>query len=600
MLIHDLGVEVFRIRREHQARPATADRRDLLVGLAAVDRIARTNAFDPVLPIVAGVEADILLAAHRPAEALDAAERGFAALGTRRQREQAVPLFVARAEALAALGRWGDVLSTCREAIEFVEKRRRRVSPLALASAYLAFRVRLYELGVHAALQQEDLPLALSLGELVKARSLTNLRRAADGGTGDVDAMRAEFREIGRTLDAGHLPAEEIEALRARRGALWDLITIERLRAREAGGVDFSIETLQRSLAPDEAVLSYFWVGDTALAVTVLTRDDAAGRVETLAASERAELMALGRAALSFDQESVADSVVPGRAVAERLLPEWVRRRVRDKHRLLISPHRVLHSIPFHALVVDGAFVIERWAVTYVPNLTSLLWSFPAPSAPRVLLVAAPSHEGSARAGLPYLRDAVAEVEDVGALYRESPTPVRTLLPGEATEAMLHQLHERGELQTFTVLHFACHGENVDESVPMESRLFLRDAALDGLDIANWNLRADVLVLSACASGQRPIGGRDFTELPGDDLFGLQAAFFIAGVRQIVSALWPVESWAARRICADFHRHLQTMPTEVALQRALTAFIAAGPLCAEPSVWAPFFLVRAAGARPAA
>src|SRR6266699_3222337 len=61
------------------------------------------------------------------------------------------------------------------------------------------------------------------------------------------------------------------------------------------------------------------------------------------------------------------------------------------------------------------------------------------------------------------------------------------------------------------------------------------------MEIANWQLRANLVVLSACCSGQRPISGRWMEELPGDELFGLQSAFFMAGARRMLSCLWPVD-----------------------------------------------------------
>ena len=45
-------------------------------------------------------------------------------------------------------------------------------------------------------------------------------------------------------------------------------------------------------------------------------------------------------------------------------------------------------------------------------------------------------------------------------------------------------------------------------------------------------------------------------ELPGDDLFGLQAAFFAAGAKRIVCSLWPVESSIASPLMTRFHRSL--------------------------------------------
>jgi hypothetical protein len=597
MLLQDLGVEVFRIRREHQTRRPGADRADLLAALSGIEETARSNDFDPVLPIVTALQSSILQAISRPKEAAETARRGLQAVRQPRQRDQAIALYVAYAEALAALGEWTEVAAVCREAIALVERRRARVSPMALASAYMVFSVRLYELAVHAAAIAGDLETALSIAELVKSRTLTNLRRASSHDATDTGALQAEFRALGRAIDAADEVGEDASALRAKRNALWDLITIDRLRARQVAGADFSVAAVQRTLSADEAAIFYFWVSDTSLLIAAIDRDHWQMRVETLSAADREGLVGLGRAILAFDNQAVTDSIVPPASLAACLLPAWLRQVVDDKHRLLICPHRVLHALPFHALAIDGRFLIERYAVTYVPNLTSLLWSFPAVTKGKALLVAAPRHDGPAGSALPYIPDAVHEIDDVAALYAEAAIPVQKLADAAATEAALQSLADSGSLATFTILHFACHGQNIDESMPMEARLYLRDSALDGLDIANWSLRADVLVLSACASGQRPIGGRDFVELPGDDLFGLQAAFFMAGVRQILSTLWPVQSWAARQIAVLFHRHLQRLPAELALQEAQKAFIARGPLSAHPAVWGPFFLVRAASAR---
>ena len=150
----------------------------------------------------------------------------------------------------------------------------------------------------------------------------------------------------------------------------------------------------------------------------------------------------------------------------------------------------------------------------------------------------------------------------------------------------------QGKLGKFACLHFATHGENANSDTPMESHLFLRDSILDGLEIANWKLNAEVVVLSACCSGQRSISGRGMEEVPGDELFGLQAAFFAAGARRVLGALWPVDSKAALPITTAFHRYLADgqLP-ELALQKAVDDYLKkAGILTRKVYYWAPFFL----------
>jgi CHAT domain-containing protein len=99
-----------------------------------------------------------------------------------------------------------------------------------------------------------------------------------------------------------------------------------------------------------------------------------------------------------------------------------------------------------------------------------------------------------------------------------------TLLGPEASENQLRQLAQNGKLSTFTHLYISTHGESVNSDNPMESYLVLHDSLLDGLEITNWQLNAELVVLSACCSGQRATTGRQMggqvSELPGDDLFG--------------------------------------------------------------------------------
>jgi CHAT domain-containing protein len=147
-------------------------------------------------------------------------------------------------------------------------------------------------------------------------------------------------------------------------------------------------------------------------------------------------------------------------------------------------------------------------------------------------------------------------------------------------------------LSRFSCIHLAGHAENILGDTPLESHLYLYDAVLDGLEIAGWRLPAELVVLSACSAGQRAISGRGLAEVPGDELFGLQAAFFAAGSRWIISPLWPVVDDVGLRLMQTLHHNLATGCTpEVAHQRAVKAFLAdAGVKWRRPYYWAPFYV----------
>ena len=99
-------------------------------------------------------------------------------------------------------------------------------------------------------------------------------------------------------------------------------------------------------------------------------------------------------------------------------------------------------------------------------------------------------------------------------------------------------------------------------------------------------------MLSACHSGQRAIELRDLGEIPGDDIFGLQAALFKSGVRSILGTLWLVETDSASPLTRRFHTYVaQGERGEVALQRSVKDYLA-NPVDGLNGVyyWAPYFI----------
>ena len=120
----------------------------------------------------------------------------------------------------------------------------------------------------------------------------------------------------------------------------------------------------------------------------------------------------------------------------------------------------------------------------------------------------------------------------------------------------------------------------------------MQDGALDAMDIANLQLKADLVVLSACHSGERAIELRDLGEVPGDDIFGLQAALFRSGVRSVLGTLWLVETNSSSPITRAFHKHhAEGKPAEVALQLAVKDYLAnAKEKQRGVFYWAPYFI----------
>ncbi|WP_371871418.1 CHAT domain-containing protein [Phytohabitans rumicis] len=204
-------------------------------------------------------------------------------------------------------------------------------------------------------------------------------------------------------------------------------------------------------------------------------------------------------------------------------------------------------------------------------------------------------HPGGAarrRPGAPApLPSAEPEAAQVAKAYTEKGVPARALLGPAARQDTLRGLMSDPATAP-TCVHLAVHGSNVESDTPLESWLLLAASRLDGLHLVHWRLDGATVVLSACCSGQRAIGGRGMAELPGDDLFGLQGAFFAAGARQVLGALWQVEGGIARPLTLAFHRGLlDGLPADVALRRATLHHLDTDLLFTRLAHWAPFFLM---------
>jgi CHAT domain-containing protein len=241
--------------------------------------------------------------------------------------------------------------------------------------------------------------------------------------------------------------------------------------------------------------------------------------------------------------------------------------------------------------------LLRSFAVSYIPNLGSLLLPSPPGTGAGILSVGSPTFSTRQRQLRP-LENARAEAEEVAAIYRSTAAPSDVLTDQEVRREHFLKLKRTGRLSRFACLHLAVHGENLPGDRSMESSLYLQGPPLTALEIAHWSLNADLVILGACWSGKRPAESPGLAELPGDEMSGLQAAFFSAGARQILGSLWPAQDEASYEILTAFHRHLAAgVPTAEALRTATLDYLDSEGDVEAPfrtllvKRWAPFYLV---------
>jgi CHAT domain-containing protein/lipopolysaccharide biosynthesis regulator YciM len=229
------------------------------------------------------------------------------------------------------------------------------------------------------------------------------------------------------------------------------------------------------------------------------------------------------------------------------------------KSSLIIVPDGVLWNLPFQALQQrDGRYLIERAAISYAPSATVLRETMrPRPERPPATALLAfgnPATAGSdarrlplaTRGGFAPLPETEREVHALASIYGPSS---RVYVGAEAREDRWN-----AEAASARVVHLATHGV-LDNASPLYSHLVLarpeRGATDDGLleawEIMNTQLRADLVVLSACETARGRVAA-------GEGVIGLMWAVFVAGAPATLVTQWPVDAASSTALMVEFHR----------------------------------------------
>jgi CHAT domain-containing protein/tetratricopeptide (TPR) repeat protein len=419
---------------------------------------------------------------------------------------------------------------------------------------------------------------AFRVAEGLRARSLADrlAHAARTGGVprdDDADRLREHMTALqvdlerktrkGDVDDSGlHEIRRLIDEVQARLEAR--MLGQHAVQPTEHPGIAESREDVQAALPADTAVLAYF-VGDQRSHAWLLTRTELQHRE------------------------------IPGRRALQDLVNAFVERqrtgvRVTDAStfapllggllsgvnvkRLLILPDGPLNGLPFAALPLpqrnSREQLVDRYVIASAPSLA--LAMRPAARRPalqtRVAVISDPVYTPDDR------RLTVAASDTANYRGAEGATDRLARLPYSAIEARAVVRAFAGadviELAGFNatahrvaglpsadlgVLHFATHAV-ARRDAPEQSALFLSEYAADGSplsadrltvdDITRSGLRADVVVLSGCATGD---GG----ELRGEGVLGLTYGFLANGSHTVVASLWPVEDALTARFMEEFY-----------------------------------------------
>ncbi|XP_020619302.1 tetratricopeptide repeat protein 28-like [Orbicella faveolata] len=258
-----------------------------------------------------------------------------------------------------------------------------------------------------------------------------------------------------------------------------------------------------------------------------------------------------------------------------------------EEPEIIIVPDRSLYNVPFAALPAKrGKYLSETHRIRIIPSLTTLKLIQDSPadyhSQTGALIVGDPDvglvrYKGR-KESISRLPCAGKEAEMIGRLLGVQP-----LLGDQATkQAVLERIN------SVSLIHFAAHGDAERGEIalsplrPTNRTPKEEEYLLTMFDISRVQLRAKLVVLSCCHSGQG--------QIRVEGVVGIARAFLGSGARSVLVALWALEDSATEQFMSRFYEHLvHGESASESLHQAMKWMRANG--YSNVRQWAPFMLI---------
>ncbi len=249
---------------------------------------------------------------------------------------------------------------------------------------------------------------------------------------------------------------------------------------------------------------------------------------------------------------------------------------------LILSPTGVLHSVPIHALWVNGEPLIVRNPIAYCASLTSFAQCVQravaneAGGRPKTVMAVYEDTPGTPFS--PVEQDRVyTAAKDLGTAIGASVLTGKSVGRKDFDES----------IQASSLVHF--HGHCTFDEAQVTNQCFvLGDGRVAVADLFNLKLRAPHITLIACDSSSQSIAA-------GDEPLGMVTALLCAGASSVIGTLWTTSSSNGRRFSEHFYSALdESGPSGVldlaaALRKAVLT-IRGNRRTRQPYHWASFVL----------
>jgi filamentous hemagglutinin family protein len=262
--------------------------------------------------------------------------------------------------------------------------------------------------------------------------------------------------------------------------------------------------------------------------------------------------------------------------------------------RVIFIPQESMFLLPFPALRdTAGRYLIEKHTILTAPAIDVLTLTnqqrqqlaakYPEPpQGKEVLVVGNPTMPTLKKSGeKPYrLASLPASEQEAKEIARLLNT--QAIVGDRATKVNILQ-----QLPSARLIHLATHGllDDIRElGVPGAIALAPSandDGFLTAGEILKLKLNAELVVLSACDTGQGKV--------TGDGVIGLSRSLIVAGVPSTIVSLWAVPDVASALLMTEFYRYLSSNPDKAqALRQAMLTTMKQYP---QPDNWAAFTLM---------
>jgi CHAT domain-containing protein/tetratricopeptide (TPR) repeat protein len=230
---------------------------------------------------------------------------------------------------------------------------------------------------------------------------------------------------------------------------------------------------------------------------------------------------------------------------------------LKSKGHVAIIPDGMLNGLPFQALIDrQGKHFIESHSISYAPSVTALVQMMALADLKKKNRTDSAPLFAMGRRTFPdqsqyqdsELRRAEEQVISIAALFKVSP-----LIDQDATEG-----RAKSEIAKARHVHFATHGE-LNDVAPMYSGIALgkspgEDGMLYARELADMDLQAELVVLSACDTGLGQL-------VSGEGIMGLTWALFVAGTPTSVVTQWKVRDDSMNQLMLEFYRQIRASDT---------------------------------------